>query len=198
MKFMEKIFYLMRHGETLFNVQCKVQGASDSPLTELGLKQAAIAADYFDDIELTHLYCSTTERASDTLEIATRNRMPYTRLKGLKERDHGRLEGEREDSHPRNQQFFDHDIAEYGGETTAEVIARIKATCIDIMEQDGHHAVLAVSHRGACSTFLRLWHDNINEIFPDGMPNCAVLKFTYTDQKFVLVDVYTPDLTGLK
>ncbi|MFR3685957.1 MAG: histidine phosphatase family protein, partial [Enterococcus sp.] len=46
--------YLMRHGETLFNQQKKIQGWCDSPLTELGEKQALIARDYFvrNEIEL--------------------------------------------------------------------------------------------------------------------------------------------------
>lgn len=35
---MKKILYLMRHGETLFNVQRKIQGWCDSPLTENGKK----------------------------------------------------------------------------------------------------------------------------------------------------------------
>lgn len=37
---MQKTFYLMRHGQTLFNVQGRIQGACDSPLTELGIAQA--------------------------------------------------------------------------------------------------------------------------------------------------------------
>lgn len=41
-----KTLYLMRHGETLFNQQKKIQGWCDSTLTELGRKQAAIAKDY--------------------------------------------------------------------------------------------------------------------------------------------------------
>ena len=33
---MKKDLYLMRHGQTLFNVRRKIQGWCDSPLTELG------------------------------------------------------------------------------------------------------------------------------------------------------------------
>jgi len=46
---MKKTLYLMRHGQTLFNVRRKIQGACDSPLTELGIQQAGIASAYFDD-----------------------------------------------------------------------------------------------------------------------------------------------------
>ena len=37
---MKKDLYLMRHGQTLFNVRRKIQGWCDSPLTELGKQQA--------------------------------------------------------------------------------------------------------------------------------------------------------------
>ena len=79
---MKKILYLMRHGQTLFNLQHKIQGWCDAPLTPLGIKQAQMAKEYFTNITLDHAYASTSERASDTLEIITD--MPYTRLKGFK------------------------------------------------------------------------------------------------------------------
>ena len=65
---MKKTLYLMRHGQTLFNLRRKIQGACDSPLTELGKEQAKIAGKYFKDIKIDHAYCSTSERCSDTLE----------------------------------------------------------------------------------------------------------------------------------
>ena len=44
---MKKTLYLMRHGQTLFNLRRKVQGWCDAPLTNLGVKQAIIAGEYF-------------------------------------------------------------------------------------------------------------------------------------------------------
>ena len=35
-----KTLYLMRHGETMFNAQHRIQGWCDSPLTERGIEQA--------------------------------------------------------------------------------------------------------------------------------------------------------------
>ena len=40
--------YMMRHGQTLFNVLHKIQGGSDSPLTAKGIRQAEIARDHFE------------------------------------------------------------------------------------------------------------------------------------------------------
>ena len=48
----------MRHGQTLFNLQHKIQGWCDSPLTELGIKQAKVAEKWFKDHDITfdHAY----------------------------------------------------------------------------------------------------------------------------------------------
>lgn len=65
-----KTLYLMRHGETLFNVHHKNQGWCDSPLTERGHAQARIAGRHLRELGIRpdHLFSSTSERASDTLE----------------------------------------------------------------------------------------------------------------------------------
>ena len=70
---MRKKLYLMRHGETMFNEKKKIQGWTDSPLTELGKAQALKAKAWFDEngIVFTDAACSTSERASDTLELVT-------------------------------------------------------------------------------------------------------------------------------
>ena len=100
---MEKILYLMRHGQTLFNVQHKIQGWCDAPLTELGIKQAQLAGEYFikNHITFDHAYSSTSERACDTLEYATRFQVPYVRVKGLKEWNFGVFEGKDECLNPK-------------------------------------------------------------------------------------------------
>ena len=91
-----KTLYLMRHEQTLFNLQHKIQGWCDAPLTEIGIKQAEVAGKWFDDnhIQINDAYCSTSERASDTLEIVTHHNVPYTRLKGLKEVNYPRPKGQ--------------------------------------------------------------------------------------------------------
>jgi len=104
----KKTLYLMRQGQTLFNVRKKIQGTCDSPLTELGIQQAHIVADYFKNISLDHAYSSTSERSCDTLEIITGNHFPYKRLKGLKEMNFGTFEGESEDVNPKTKSRSEH------------------------------------------------------------------------------------------
>lgn len=187
---MKKTFYIMRHGQTLFNVRRKIQGACDSPLTALGIRQAIGAASYFKNIKLDHLYSSTSERASNTLEIVTNYGLPYRRLKGLKEMNFGIYEGETEDLIPdavRLETFF----VDYGGESTNELLERMVHTCTTIMEQENHQVVLAVSHAFACIEFLRAWTDPTEQI-NKGIPNCCIFKYEYEGGEFTLVDVIRP------
>lgn len=185
---MTKTFYLMRHGETLFNVRRKIQGWCDSPLTENGIRQAQETAKFFDEVELDHLYSSSAERACDTAEIVTRNRMPYTRLKGLKEMNFGVFESESEDLHPEYSTRDSHYV-QFGGESRRQVRERVVEACTNIMEQDDHHCVLAVSHSGACKQFLSHWHDP-EEMLKNGVPNCCVFQYQYENRVFKLVDIF--------
>ena len=125
---MKKTLYLMRHGQTLFNLQHKIQGWCDAPLTELGIKQAQIASQYFKDnnIVFDHAYSSTSERACDTLEIVTHFQMPYTRVKGLKEWNFGVFEGKDECLNPKLPygDFF----KAFGGDSEMELRERMNKT----------------------------------------------------------------------
>ncbi|MGC6767750.1 histidine phosphatase family protein [Enterococcus sp. LJL128] len=188
----KKTFYMMRHGQTLFNLKRKIQGVCDSPLTELGIQQAEIAGKFFETIELDHAYSSTAERASDTLEIVTKNQMPYKRLKGLKEMNFGVFEGESEELNPEDKEkanFF----VQFGGESKAMVQERLVRTCREIMRNEDHQTVLAVSHAGACVYFLDVWQD-ITEEMNKGVPNCLILKYEYEteDESFRLLESYRP------
>ena len=185
---MKKTLYLMRHGQTLFNLQHKIQGWCDAPLTPLGIKQAQMAKEYFTNITLDHAYASTSERASDTLEIITD--MPYTRLKGLKERNFGMFEGESEDLNPNFDDFgYDDLFPHYGGERREDVQKRLKETLTDVMDKEDHQTVLALSHAGACMCFLSTVIDPGEVLKSGGLTNCCILHFTFENDTFKFVEI---------
>lgn len=186
---MAKTLYLMRHGQTLFNVQKRIQGWCDSPLTATGIHQAQVAGQYFKDHHITfdHAYSSTSERCCDTLELVTD--MPYTRLKGLKENFYGELEAESErlNRHltPKDCETF---YLQYGGESSNTVRDRMLATLTEIMGKDDHQSVLAVSHSGACFNFLRGIQDPTEEL-AKGFTNCCIFVYTFENHQFTLKEV---------
>lgn len=92
--------YLMRHGQTLFNTQGRVQGACDSPLTELGIEQAKLAKLYFENnnIIFNEIFSSTQERATPQSLFQDED---VTQLKGLKEMNFGQFEAQPENLLPK-------------------------------------------------------------------------------------------------
>ncbi|RRK10858.1 histidine phosphatase family protein [Lactiplantibacillus garii] len=194
---MAKTLYLMRHGQTLFNKLHRIQGWSDSPLTEQGIAGAKQVGAYFKshDIHFDHAYCSTQERASDTLELVTDQ--SYERLKGIKEWGFGVFEGESEVLNPQPdpvRQTHGDFFLQYGGENDFQVQERVVKTLTAVMERPDHQQVLAVSHGGASFMFLRRWL-SIDEIKRRQIrfDNCAVFKFSYDAGQFTFESVHNLD-----
>lgn len=193
---MKKTLYLMRHGQTLFNQQHKIQGACDAPLTKLGIKQAKLARTYFleNKITLDSAYCSTSERASDTLEIVTANQLPYTRLKGLKEWNFGLFEGQDESLNPPLP--YDDFFKSYGGEGQSEVGIRMEQTVLSFLKDAVGPNVLAVSHGAACACFYRQVTGE-EQLPVRGIKNCSIFIYDYADGQLTYRDLWQPDFSQL-
>lgn len=179
-----KILYLMRHGETVFNVRKKKQGWCDSPLTEDGIYQAKVASEYFKkmNISFDHVFSSTSERACDTCELVAS--LPYMRTKGLKEWNFGLFEGESEELNPPLPygDFF----ATYGGEGEEEFRNRTVKACKEIMEQcEG--VVLAVSHGAFCAQSRLDYLLKNNSEHRNRIGNCCIFKYKYENGEFTLL-----------
>lgn len=65
--------YVIRHGQTLFNYLERVQGWSDSPLTEKGLEECEALGKYMSSVPLDAIFSSDLKRAADTAECIRKN-----------------------------------------------------------------------------------------------------------------------------
>lgn len=189
---MVKTLYLMRHGQTRFNLQKRIQGACDSPLTEEGIEQARLAKDYFEreGIVFDEVYSSTQERACDTAEIVS-GRSDYIRLKGIKEWDFGAFEGQQEYLNPPLYPKIGYgDYFEiYGGESNITVGKRMLETISSVLNKTQAQTILMVSHGGAISRFYNLVLENISNVH---LTNCVILKFVFENNRYQLEFVYDP------
>ncbi len=86
--------YLTRHGQTVWNIDKRLQGCKNSDLTELGIKQAKLLSEKMKDEKIDYIYSSPIERAYKTAEIikGTRNLQIET-IDALKEIAFGEWEG---------------------------------------------------------------------------------------------------------
>lgn len=194
--------YLMRHGETLFNTQKRVQGWCDSPLTETGIKQAQKVGQYFEErgIRFDKVYSSTQERATDTAKLIV-SHQAVTQLKGLKEMNFGIFEAQPESLLPKfrpGTRSFENLLVPYGGEAITDVGDRVLETIKEVAseaEEQGEQQLLMVSHGAA------LWGliITLDLAFPEGLAfgNCHICVYDYENGQLVLEQVIDP-ISGLE
>lgn len=152
---MKKTLYLMRHGQTLFNLQHKIQGWCDAPLTPLGIKQAQMGKRILYKYYFWSCLCFYFWKSIGYF----RNHYRYAlyKIKGLKEWNFGAFEGKDECLNPKLPygDFF----KQFGGEGELELRERMNKTLTEIISKDDHQVVLAVSHGAACAQFYRAWEE---------------------------------------
>lgn len=182
--------YLMRHGETLFNTQKRVQGACDSPLTELGIEQAKLAKTYFDQegIAFDEVYSSTQERATDTAKLVS-GREQVAQLKGLKEMSFGQFEAQAEMLLPKFREganSFEDLLVPFGGEDIRQVGKRVHQAVAKVMAASTAENTLMVSH-GAAMWGLIL---ELGIQFPSGVyfSNCAICQFEVAEDGILTLE----------
>lgn len=92
---MTTLLYLVRHGETDWNAQRRIQGSTDIPLNDTGRRQAADAAELLARRRFDAVVASPLSRAAETGAIIA-DRLGLTApttYPGLAERSYGEAEG---------------------------------------------------------------------------------------------------------
>lgn len=146
--------YLARHGETEWNVQRRMQGHRDSPLTLRGVKQALWLGETLSRVPLDAIYASSSGRALQTAEyIRGRRAIPVIARDRLREMHLGTWEGmERtfvQETYPEEYERFWRDpeaCRPDGGESFDEVSRRALAELTDIVASHRDRTVLIVTH----------------------------------------------------
>lgn len=175
--------FLVRHGQTEFNVKNILQGWHDSPLTARGREQALATRAAFADRGVTfdHVYSSPLGRARRTAGLIAGEGRSVELVDDLREWHLGSLEGTSNRKMP-PQPWGDYPVA-FGGESEGELKNRMIAALSRIMARPQHNCVLAVSHGSACQEFLEYVTGGGEQ--PD---NGAVLHFGYCAGAFSLLD----------
>ena len=151
---MVKIFFT-RHGETEWNVQRRMQGWLDSPLTDQGKQQAVALGERLTDISLASVYSSTAPRAIATTELICGDRdIPIIPEERLREVGLGEWEGcsvdelfEKENENCQN--FFYHPdkyIPPKDAESFGEVQQRIAVVLGELVKKHDNEGILVVTH----------------------------------------------------
>lgn len=183
--------YLVRHGETVWNKEGRVQGHSDIPLNEYGRYLAEETAKGLKDIPFELAYTSPLSRAKETAQIILAGReVPIYEESNIQEMGFGAAEGLRcrgENREPGSDEFnkLFTDTENYkvpeGGESILQLMDRIRGFLQKLYEnpQLQDKAILITSHGATLTAMLNLikGKKEIAEFWENGVPvNCAVTE----------------------
>ena len=155
---------LVRHGETAWNAERRIQGQLDVPLSAAGHAQARATANWLVREDFAAIYSSDLSRALHTAEaVAHLLKLPIGRQAALRERHYGVLQtltyAEFERRHPQaHARFLAREEAfalPGGGESLFQFAARVNQ-CIDaIVAAHTGRQVLVVTHGGVLDVLHR-------------------------------------------
>ncbi len=187
----------IRHGETPWNVDGRIQGHTDIPLNPTGLQQAARAAQALADEAVHAIYSSDLQRAWQTAQaLAQTTGAPLHPEPGLRERCFGAFEGrsfaEVEHSHPeaarrwrkREPDFVPPD----GGESLLGLRTRIAATVGRLAAAHVGGQIALVAHGGVMDVLYRLaTQQDLQAPRTWTLANTAINRLLWTPQGLTLV-----------
>lgn len=182
---------LIRHGETLWNRERRMQGHTDTPLSEAGRAQAARLGERLCGSAFAALYSSDLARAWDTAHaIAQRTGHDIIADANLRERRFGIFEGlkyeEMSERHPAEWQRFqsrDPDYVIPDGECAREFHARCLACLTAIAERHPGETVVVVTHGLVLDALYRAAHGlTLNAPRPVPLLNASLNGFGYLEQ----------------
>lgn len=173
--------YFVRHGQTVWNVENKICGATDIALTELGHEQAMETGRKIleEGIQADEILYSPLSRAKDTaLHISEITGIPAKEEIRLKEQNFGKYE-----STPRNGEEFKEAkkqfLNRYGnGESMLHLAQRIYNLLDELATSDKTY--ILVAHNGIARMVHSYFHEMTNDEFAAyGVKNCAVVRYEF-------------------
>ena len=175
--------YFIRHGQTIWNTEHKIAGATDIPLTELGHEQAKKAGRQLlaEGIRADLILYSPLQRAADTARhIAELTGIPCRPEPRLREQNFGKWEGT-----PTHGEGFIQDKQRFachydGGESMLQVGQRIYNLLDELKEVSDRQTVILVAHNGISRVVKSYFEDMTNEEYANfAVPNCSITRFDF-------------------
>jgi len=147
------LLYLVRHGETDWNLERRIQGSTDIPLNDTGRGQARETGRLLATRRWDAVISSPLSRALETASIiAEENGLPAPATVGaLVERRYGEAEGLEDHELDRR---FPGDTPVPGRETRAEVLERVLPALMAIANGHPDQSIIVVSHGGVIRSVL--------------------------------------------
>ena len=180
---------LVRHGETVWNAEGRLQGTEDISLSEEGRRQARLIGDRLADTSIDVAYSSDQSRAHETAQHILEGRdVVLNPIPELRERGHGLFEGltvrERKERYP--EMFAESlvknlDFAPTGGETFRGTNRRMAGWANGFLQEHLKETVLVVGHGGSLRGAIIAWM---------GFPDESTWRFVLANCGLSIIDTY--------
>ncbi|HEY8048069.1 MAG TPA: histidine phosphatase family protein [Ramlibacter sp.] len=187
----------IRHGETSWNAESRIQGQRDVGLNDTGRWQARRVGAALAGEEIKAVYSSDLGRAHETAEsIAAVTGIPVVRSEGLRERSFGMFEGKTFDEihqhWPEQALHWRRRIPDWqppeGGESLIELRQRVHTTMVGLAARHPGEQIVVVAHGGVLDTLYRIaTGQEVNSPRTWELPNGAINRLLWTPQGFTLV-----------
>jgi probable phosphoglycerate mutase len=186
----------IRHGETAWNVDTRLQGQLDVPLNQRGQAQAQRAALAVAQEAPQRIYSSDLQRARDTAAaLAQATGLPLLLDAGLRERHFGLWQGhtyaEVEQGWPTQSERWrrrEPAFGPEGGETLQAFFDRVVATASRLAAQHPGQTVVMVAHGGVLDCLYRAaTHIALDAPRTWELPNTGVNRLLWTGESFTLI-----------
>ena len=176
-------FYFVRHGQTVWNLENKICGATDIELTEFGHQQAIETGKKIlaEGITADEILYSPLIRARDTaMHISEVTGIPARVEPRLIEQNFGKWESTPRDGAEfrKAKEFFA--CSHEGGESTLRLAQRIYNLLDEIKEKSEEKTYILVAHNGIARVVQSYFTDMTNEEYAAfGVKNCAVVRYDF-------------------
>ena len=177
------LFYFVRHGQTVWNVENKICGATDIELTELGHQQARDTGKKIveEGIKADEILYSPLIRAAETARhISEITGIPARMEPRLIEQNFGKWESTPRDGadFKKAKEFFA--CSHEGGESTLRLAQRIYNLLDDIKAESDSKTYILVAHNGIARVVQSYFTDMTNEEYAAyGVKNCEVVRYDF-------------------
>lgn len=175
--------YFVRHGQSIWNVENKICGATDIELTPLGHEQAIETGKKFIEqgLHADEILYSPLVRAAETARhISEITGIPMKAEERLREQNFGKYESTPRDGAEfrlAKQQF----VTRYeGGESMLHLAQRIYNLLDDIKAESEKKTYILVAHNGIARVIKSYFEEMTNEEYGDfGVKNCTITRFDF-------------------
>jgi probable phosphoglycerate mutase len=154
---------LIRHGETEWNSQRRMQGHSNSDLSAVGRGQIQALGELMQDVNFDHIYCSDSLRARQTAEAITQYSGHTLQFdQRIREKNLGVFEGltsaEARERHPEVYRLFKSAGSNYvidEGESTQQLLERALEFIEEIRLRHLEERIVMVTHGGVVRVLMK-------------------------------------------